>query len=242
MPLSPTDDARTGSSSDFVMIAALVVATGALDGPCGWLTQEAAAQTRSEVSEVAPLPEPTGPFPVGTQRFWWTDESREEGATAVEGDHRELYVQVYDPRAAASEDLAPSAYFRNLPAYGDTFEPELLDRLRRTTVHTTAGGPVAASARGFPVVLFVHGWQAQSDAYSAVMSDISSHGFVVAAIDQPYQGRIALRTGGVTVASENHFGDPMAMVGYYGAESGRPKRDRRAPGELRRGARPTPSR
>jgi pimeloyl-ACP methyl ester carboxylesterase len=187
----------------------------AFDGPFAWLNHEAAAQT---VSDVSALPAPTGAYPVGTQRFLWTDESREEGATTVEDDNRKLYVQIYYPRSGASERLAPSVYFRDLPAYADTFEREVLDRLERTSVHTTAGGAVAASAGGFPVVLFVHGWQAQSDAYSSLMSDLSSHGFIVAAIDQPYQGRIALRTGNVTAASENHFSDPMAMVGYYGAD------------------------
>ena len=51
-------------------------------------------------SRIIPLNDiklPTGDYAVGTQTFYWIDKDREEWFTDIEGDKRELIVQVWYP-------------------------------------------------------------------------------------------------------------------------------------------------
>ena len=190
----------------------------ALLAPVERLADEAAGQQIPAGPHRSVLPAPTGGFHVGTLRFWWTDATRAEGAKPDDGDHRELHVQLFYPRARPMGTATPSVYFRDLSAFDGVFEKDVIQGLEQTVVQATVGGHVAPDRERYPVLLFVHGWQAQSDAYTALLTELASHGFIVAAIDQPYQGRVALRDGSVSAASESHFSDPMAMVSYYGAD------------------------
>ena len=176
------------------------------------------AEVANQADGLAMLPRPSGPHSISTRRFRWTDPSREEGATETGGDFRELYVQLYYPSDSSGGGVGRPDYFRDLQAYADVYPAEVLETLKRTGVHAGSGQPVAALPESFPVILFVHGWQAQSDAYSALMEDIASQGYVVAAIDQPFQGRIVLADGSISQPSEDHFADPMNMVMFYGAD------------------------
>ena len=58
-------------------------------------------------SRIIPLNDiksPTGNYKVGTQIFYWVDQDREEWFTEVEGDKRELIVQVWYPSSESDID------------------------------------------------------------------------------------------------------------------------------------------
>ena len=164
------------------------------------------------------LPAPSGPHAVGSRLFHWVDRSRREGATATPDDHRELFVQLWYPATMPGEGAKRTPYFRQLDAYVDVFGEALVDRLRQVRAHSIQDASIDKSLDEIPVVLFSHGWRAQGAAYTALLEDLASHGYVVAAIDQPFQGRIAMADGSVTPATEDHFRDPMEMVAFYGRD------------------------
>ncbi len=164
------------------------------------------------------LPEPTGSYSVASRRYRWIDASRLEGGSEDPTDHRVLHAQVYYP---ALPNLGESQdYVRGLASLEPWLDPATFETLKRVEGPVAAGGPMVTAEGEFPTVLFAHGWQSRSDHYTALLADIASYGYVVVAIDQPYQGRIVLSDGQVTEPSEDHFADPMAMVRYYGRDFG----------------------
>jgi hypothetical protein len=67
------------------------------------------------------LPEPTGPYPVGTVSYHWIDELREELLTDDPIDKREIMVQFWYP-AAMVENAQPNYYWQD---YADIMGPAL---------------------------------------------------------------------------------------------------------------------
>jgi predicted dienelactone hydrolase len=138
------------------------------------------------------FPRPTGPFGIGTLTYHWVDADRPEPVTAQPGDRRELMVQVWypadagtaAPRAAYLPDadvVAPAlARFLHLPAFA-------LGHLKDITTNAVPAAPVADDQRRYPVVVLLVG---QGGTYRQVQTfqveELVSHGYVVAAIDQPY--------------------------------------------------------
>src|SRR5215467_1805878 len=66
------------------------------------------------------LPEPSGPFAVGTKIYNWIDRSRLEKATNNPRDFRQLVVQVWYPTKDSSGPVAP--YISMLEAYRHVWE------------------------------------------------------------------------------------------------------------------------
>lgn len=108
-------------------------------------------------------------------------------------------------------------FFPKLEMYRAAFGDAYPSSLGKIGTHFVVD---AASAEGvFPVVLFFHGWNSQRSAYTGLLQEVASQGYVVAGIDQPYAGRVALPSGEVTDSRDDHFGDPMAMLDFYGADA-----------------------
>ena len=135
------------------------------------------------------LPPPTGPHPVGTVTFHWVDSTRPEVITDEPEDRRELMVQVWYPAKPAAE-AEPAPY---------VVHPEKLEALARILglppftfshlnyVNTGARSSApAAGGRPYPVLLFAHGRGGFRQHNTAQIQDLASHGYVVAAIEQPY--------------------------------------------------------
>lgn len=149
------------------------------------------------------LTKPTGPYPVGRMVFHWTDSSRLEVITESPADHRELVVYLWYPAAQTSE--GPTAtYFPNADALKGIFTPiELLGVL---SVRTNAfeNAPLSAAEPRYPVVVFSHGNRANSAFHTAQIEDLASQGYIVAAIDHPYDALgVMLSTGEVATFAED---------------------------------------
>jgi predicted dienelactone hydrolase len=144
-----------------------------------------------EAIPVFRLPEPTGPFDVGTLTYHWADAKRPEVFTADPHDLRELMVQVWYPSAAApssprapyiddAEIVAPAlAQFIRLPGFA-------LDHLRYVASNAIPAGRVADGQARYPVLLFQEGLGGYRQMSSFQVEELASHGYIVAAIDQPY--------------------------------------------------------
>jgi dienelactone hydrolase len=136
------------------------------------------------------LPQPSGAYSIGRQRFEWTDTTRHN----PDGTARRLVVFVLYP--AADTQAATSEYFpgaTELTIGADTSNLEQTfggawRLIRSGQVYSNAidGAPILKSSAKLPVLLFSPGLDVPTEAYSAQLEDLASHGYFVAAIEHPF--------------------------------------------------------
>ncbi len=136
------------------------------------------------------LPAPAGPFLVGTLR-WDYRRAGNDGAAAVAPECR-LDVQLWYPAGqAAGLKRAPYSWSAGLLPL-------------RQWVRTDAllGAPVATTQASYPVLLFLPGWSGGRGDNTALVQDLASRGFIVAAMgyDSPGCGQAAGSSGPQRVA------------------------------------------
>jgi predicted dienelactone hydrolase len=142
------------------------------------------------VLPVFQFPPPSGPYGIGTLTYHWVDEDRAEVFTADPNARRELMVQIWYPatsdpssrRAPYVEDadaLAPAlARLSHVPEF--TFE-----HFAYVTTNAVRSATVAADERSYPVLIFLEGLNGFRQMNTFEVEDLVSHGYIVAAIDQP---------------------------------------------------------
>ena len=135
------------------------------------------------------LPQPTGPYAIGTLTYHWVDRDRPEMFTAATDDRRELVVQIWypavdapsAPRASYIPDaraLAPLARMIHLPGF-------FLDQLQYVKTHAIPAAPAAGQSSD-PVLIFSAGRGGFRQESTRMFEELVSHGYIVAAIDSPY--------------------------------------------------------
>jgi len=80
-------------------------------------------------------------------------------------------------------------------------EPEtVFDWLSDVRTHAHSDGPPAAAPAKFPVLVFSHGYTGIPSAYTALLEDLASHGYVVLGIVHPYEATGATLEDGAVVS------------------------------------------
>ncbi|MFD0317746.1 alpha/beta hydrolase family protein [Streptomyces flavalbus] len=158
------------------------------------------------------FPEPSGEFAVGTSVVQWTDAARSEGATPEESDRRTVVVQVWYPARKSPADARGAVYLgrtdREAGIVADGLADYLgvpgflLDGLTRARTHAVVDAPVADGGGRFPVVLFSPGLGGVRTQNSAWAQELASHGYVVAALDHPYDSAAVVLADGRTVRTK----------------------------------------
>ncbi len=163
------------------------------------------------------LPVPTGAYGVGRISYALTDENRSEPLSATVGAKRRIMVSVWYPtNRNVSEGVKTAPYLPDfdkvLPKLtsGDInsmFRPSKfrgVGLLPQTDVAEDA--PIASGKQKFPLLLFSHGWGNLAFLYTAELEDIVSHGFIVAAVDHPYDTVYTLfPNGNVILFAQDRF-------------------------------------
>ncbi|HEY6430579.1 MAG TPA: alpha/beta fold hydrolase [Acetobacteraceae bacterium] len=131
------------------------------------------------------LPAPTGPFLVGTVRWDYSRTGNNGGGEASPGCR--LDVQLWYPAGDASgRPRAPYSWSAGV-------------RSLRHWVRTDAvlGAPVATARASYPVVLLLPGWSGGRGENTALVQELASRGFIVAAVgyDLPGCGQVAGLSG-----------------------------------------------
>jgi pimeloyl-ACP methyl ester carboxylesterase len=153
------------------------------------------------------LPKPTGPHAVGTTAWRITDPFRRE--TFADG-AREVEVVAWYPAAAASRTPAP--YLREGQAEARTWATLLkapdttFDGLAAVVTHATLDAPPVKAPAMLPVLLFSHGYTSLTSAYTALMEDLASHGYVALGIVHPYEVAVATLGDGRSVTMLDEAG------------------------------------
>jgi len=135
------------------------------------------------------LPAPTGSYPVGTATLHLVDNTRKDPRTDRADGCRELMVQLWYP----AEIGGPVASYRT------TSETSLKTRhLALVRTHAVHGAQVANSPARHPVLLFSPGSGGRRNHNTVQAEELASHGFVVAAMDHPYDTDIVVFPDGRT--------------------------------------------
>ncbi|MFF9008153.1 alpha/beta hydrolase family protein [Streptomyces goshikiensis] len=181
----------------------------ALPGSALCLALIAAGPVASWALPVPVFPEPSGQFPVGTAALELTDGARPEPATAAPDDRRTVVVQLWYPAGDSPAGTPRARYLgaterearivsAGLAAYSGA-PGFVLDGLGRARTHAVPGAPVADRGGRFPVVLFSPGLGGVRTQNTAWAEELASHGYVVAAVDHPYDSAAVLLSDGRVV-------------------------------------------
>jgi hypothetical protein len=126
------------------------------------------------------LPEPTGPYAVGRRRFDLVDESRDDPFARRRGVKRKLALSAWYP--AVVDDGARRATY--LP--GAWRAVSWLWGLHGRAVRPHAAEDALPASGRYPLVIFSPSAN-PSHAYTALLEEIASHGYVVVGISHPYE-------------------------------------------------------
>ena len=138
------------------------------------------------VLPVFKLPEPTGPYHVGTQDIL-LELDREEIITTDISDKRQLMIKAWYPSKETSGENDPyidqagrSGFARKygLPASSMNY----LDKIK---THVYRDLKIAEGQ--FPVLIFSHGYNSKANGYYAIISEIVSHGYIVFSVNHTFE-------------------------------------------------------
>jgi predicted dienelactone hydrolase len=165
------------------------------------------------------FPQPIGPYAIGTLTYHWTDAARPEVFTADPNDRRELMVQLWypakaDPAAPRAPYIADAGVVAPALARVMKLPGFALGQLRYVTSHAIPSAPVADDQRSYPVLIFLEGLGGYRQQNTFQVEELVSHGYIVAAIDQPYVASMVVFPDGRQAAYDPRMDPPHRQAGY----------------------------
>ena len=153
----------------------------------------------SRVVPVNDIQAPSGDYNVGTQLFHWTDIDREEWFSEIDGDKRELVVQVWYPSNDISDRTDP--WLDNIStreeAIMDNFKvPKFIAKSidRVDTDAFVESSPLTTKI--FPVIIFSHGFEGFRSQNTTQIQELVSNGYIVFALDHTYDATLTIMPDG----------------------------------------------
>ncbi len=167
------------------------------------------------------FPPPSGPYQIGTLTYHWIDANRQEVFTADPEARRELMVQLWYP--AKGDPSSPRAPYLQHPealasAARALHMPEfIVGHLKYVTTHASPSAPVADDEPSYPVLIFLSGRWGYRQSNTFQIEELVSHGYIVAAIDQPYAAAGVVFPDGRLAAMDPRMYDPAhpGHPGFY---------------------------
>ncbi|WP_245572600.1 alpha/beta hydrolase family protein [Actinokineospora enzanensis] len=157
------------------------------------------------------FPEPSGDFAVGTRVLQWTDPDRPETFTDDPQDRRTVVAQLWYPARNSPADAPRAQYLGRTEDEARTVSAALaggvglpgflFDGVPRARTHSIPDAPVAADGGRFPIVLFSPGSSGVRTQNTAWAEELASHGYVVAALDHPYDSAAVVLADGRTITT-----------------------------------------
>lgn len=155
------------------------------------------------------LPEPGGPYAIGTTVFELEDPSRPMNPFTPDAQTRRIQIRAWYPADAASSqpirhyfegdeaEIFGAGFGRimGLPGY-------FWNQLQLARTHSHVDAPVDAKGGPYPVVVFNHGYWSYPTQNTALMEYLASRGYVLFSVSHPYD------SAGVRFADGTHIGIP----------------------------------
>ncbi len=136
------------------------------------------------------FPHPSGPYRIGTMTYHWVDTSRDEIFSTDPNAHRELIVQIWYP--AKENSSASATYVQDAGVLSPVLArlahlPEFtFNYFKYVTTDASPSVPMATDKPNYPVLIFLEGLNGFRQMNTFQVEELVSHGYIVAAIDQPY--------------------------------------------------------
>ncbi|HRU95162.1 MAG TPA: hypothetical protein P5195_08040, partial [Anaerolineae bacterium] len=173
------------------------------------------------------LPQPEGPYRIGTTTYHWVDSSRSETYGPGALDYRlsfgrmrqgELLVQVWYPAEPQTGVRTERWLVEGVPmaralARWGKMPVFLLDQLALVQTHTYANLPAVQTDAPYPVILYVHGWGGFRNVNQDQLEALAAQGYVVISADHAYSALRSVYPDG-RVAENN----PEALRGERGED------------------------
>ena len=159
---------------------------------------------------VPTLTEPQGSYTVGTRIFRWIDFTRAEEITSDPNDKRNVVVQAWYPTEQDATGTHSSYLdgMDNLPEKIGILPRWVFDHYDQVNTYGIINAPISKAQNQWPVVIFLTGNGASRAFYTSLVAGLASHGYVVLAIDHPYEAMITqLANGEIATTIENHSND-----------------------------------
>jgi hypothetical protein len=162
------------------------------------------------------LPKPTGPYSVGRIRYHWVDKARPEIFSPVLDDKRELAVTIWYPASSGTgmhrcdyADYADNAMAIQHLA-GDIGLPGRWFHYLLHHIHPYARiDALLASGGPFPVLIFSHGFGSLPEFSTALIEDLSSHGYVIAGVNHAYASLVCPLSNGRSINFDPLIEQPL---------------------------------
>jgi predicted dienelactone hydrolase len=137
------------------------------------------------------FPQPTGPHEIGTLTYYWVDAGRPEVFAVDPDQRRELMVQIWYPaKGGPSSPHAPylpdAGALRSALAGVRHWPSFLFGHLAYVSSNAIPSAHMAEGERIYPVLIFLEGLTGFRQMNTFQVEELVSHGYVVAALDQPY--------------------------------------------------------
>lgn len=136
------------------------------------------------------LPKPTGNFAVGTVIYNWTDVTRDDIVTEAADDKRRIIVQIWYP-SKIEQGAQRAPYMPELSILRSAFK-QGADHLENTRTNAFLQTKLSNAHHKYPVIIFSHGMGVPRSWYTMLMEELASQGYIVAGIDHPYMGLVAM--------------------------------------------------
>jgi predicted dienelactone hydrolase len=151
------------------------------------------------------LPEPTGPYAIGTQIIPLVNEHPSAPGAAGADGKRALMVQVWYPAAPSKAPVAPYRILKETTLLS-SYQSVVPTHTRWSAPFATAGGP-------YSVLLLNPAWNGRRTYYTYLVEDLVSHGYVVVGIDHT-------GNSGPTAFPDGHVSQPTPDPGLdFGAHT-----------------------
>ncbi|MBN2147419.1 MAG: hypothetical protein JW726_08520 [Anaerolineales bacterium] len=161
------------------------------------------------------LPQPTGPYAIGTFSMELVDSKRTDPYAPAPASPRRLMMQIWYPAVpAASADLAP--WIENMdvvaPALANFFDlpDSFFTHIRYARTHSALLAPLSRHAERYPLLLFSHGWSGFRAQNTYQMEELASRGYIVVAVDHTYGAMVTVFPDG-SVAENNPAALPFNL-------------------------------
>ncbi len=162
------------------------------------------------VTTMKQLSHPAGKYAIGRIAYHWVDHSRIEQFSKVPGARRELMVYVWYP-ADQRRDSKRSQYLPGADVIAEDKDGENMRdfwgdswpllRSGKIVSQTLDAPPVASGSERFPLITFSPGLATPVTAYTTLIQEVVSHGYVVVSIEPTYETLVVVFPDGRSVAT-----------------------------------------
>jgi hypothetical protein len=142
------------------------------------------------------LPSPNGKYEVARIGYDWVDRSRPEALSNMQNARREIMVYVWYPTEKSRtnkaaeylpgvQSIAKSPESESMKSFwDDAWEMVVSGQIKTDTFEQS---PIAKGKALFPLIVFSPGLGVPSTAYTALIEEVVSHGYIVASIEPTYE-------------------------------------------------------